>query len=180
MRFALLPALILGAGTASVSAQITTNLFDQAAGGSAVLGMEVLEEGSDTWRPVVAAESVSAGCSVNLSANNGGNGGIEIKGPNSQVRTRVGWWTRLYFNRPFYGVGPSVNPGETIRIVLELSMACSASRRYRFELLKWSRPFNSDDTREGVLVGKYMAYYPSSSTFTTSTDVKLGNLNRFF
>jgi hypothetical protein len=178
MRFVLLTALILGAGTASVPAQITNNLFDPAAGGTVVLGMEVLEEGSDTWQPVVAAESVSAGCRVNLSASNGGNGGIRIFNLDSQVRTRVGWWKALV------NIGMDilpVNPGTTIRTVLELSMACSASRRYRFALEKFDGPFNSRGDIQGLrLIAKYMAYYPSSSTFTTSTEVKLGNLNRFF
>lgn len=124
-------------------------------------------EGETAWTPLVAAyDADDAGCDINFRATNSGRKTITLyhhyggSGKDrSQVRTRLGTWGPLVLG--------SVDPGKTYRWVSNLLFACNSLRRYRFRLEK------------GV-GDRHTYYYPSSTTFTRSTTIDLGDVNRFF
>lgn len=114
----------------------------------------------------------AAVCDINLKATNRGSekilftqsfyrNGKEVR-LHSEVRTRIGTWLSFHAG--------SVEPGETLSVVRRVDFGCNARRRYRFRLTKGSLPSDPQHTY----------YYPSSSSFTQSTTLNLGDVNRFF
>lgn len=100
-------------------------------------------------------------CDITVKATNRGSRRIYFHHDRrySQVRTRRGTWLQFFF-------GIHIDPGKTLSSVGHVQFFCNAHRRYRFRL-----------TRGGQ---EYTYYYPSSSGFTQSTTLNLGDVNRFF
>jgi len=126
----------------------------------AAIAMAVLEEGAGNWLPVRAGTPGAPGCKINITATNSGL--MKIVASNPHVRTRLGWWKDL--NR----VDVIIGQWAVWKDVWTLDFYCNASRRYRFEL------------DQGNGARQRVVYYPSSSSFTTSVDIKLGDLAKYF
>jgi len=133
--------------------------------------------GSSSWKEGsnFSVESKEAAvCDINLKATNRGSERIAFVQRDdrnrknevllhSEVRTRLGTWLSFYAG--------GVDPGETLSVVQRVDFGCNARRRYRFRLTKGSG--SSSDP-------KHTYYYPSTTGFTQSTTLNLGDVNRFF
>ena len=100
-------------------------------------------------------------CDITIRGSNSANYTITFDHSMSRVRNRTGWWKKLGSWRG------QARPGGTLTSTARLDFKCSANRRYR---LYFSRSNSSDVT----------CYYPSSTSYTTQTQLNLGDISRYF
>lgn len=125
----------------------------------------------DSATLVLSAPTADGGCRHTIKVRNTGSRTVRINWYDSKVRTRLGTWKQLYGGG--YGVfyrapDPSdfpVRPGTEHSWIYTTDFGCNAKRRWRFRLTR-------SDGREDML------YIPSSSSFTTSQTINLGDLGR--
>lgn len=121
------------------------------------------------------APQASAGCGITIRASNSSSNLIDIDWYYSKVKTKGGWWKRLK-DMCDYGETADeehltyVQAGESVSIACELDFGCSTKRQYRI-YIKNIDSGHTDDAYD---------YYPSSSSYTTSTTINLGDLAEHF
>ncbi len=114
-----------------------------------------------------AAPSAWAGCKANIKMTNKSGTSIKVgtdtavSNGKGKVKIKGGTWAKEY-------VGGKVTPGETQQRSVTLTFSCSKKRRWQFTF----QPEGRTNT--------YTYYFPSNDGWTTSEDVDLGDVSRFF
>lgn len=120
---------------------------------------------------VGSVPAAGMGCQHTIKVRNAGTRTVSLRWENSEVRTKLGWWRRIYgagvgiFRDPPDPPTFPVASGKSYSWIYETDFGCNANRRWRFRLER------SDGKQ-------YMLYYPSSSSFSSNTTVDLGDLGR--
>lgn len=176
-------AASLGATLAALALGPLNAVIRQPDTGQWSSSLDVLERGSEVWAPVgsTLGEPGKAGCDITVRWQTSA---ADIYLYKSKVRVRGTFWTRLVGTGAFsWGqISPpaplihpySSNPKESLfHFSHELHQSCSKYRRYRFKIV--GRTATNGSTRfEGV---ERELYYPSSSSWTRTTNLDLGYLD---
>lgn len=117
------------------------------------------------------------GCDVSIKAENKSLKKITILFAESDVKTRTGTWSNIYYGAQNKSRCDKKNlvvasKSKTLSNTCEMDLGCNFARRYRFKL-------------KSVYEGKtnyYTVYYPSSTTYAEkgTAVIKLGNIGRHF
>ena len=132
--------------------------------------------GAALWAPWEAG----AGCGITIKANystpvkSGADvlqlrvlfGDYHASGNKSQSRIQGGAWAKLGD-----AAIKTLSPGQNFTQASELSLGCNINHQYRVIVLAF---------KGNTTISSAYKYYPSSSTYTTSSTIDLGDLGKLF
>ncbi|MFQ5736511.1 MAG: hypothetical protein ACE5GY_06560, partial [Thermodesulfobacteriota bacterium] len=110
-----------------------------------------------------------AGCNINITATNTGHERAFIDPLEAKVKIKGGTWKKMFANIAWPTL-LALEPGERLVRVYKAFFGCKKKRRYKFVI--WSYP-------EGKPSCGRSFYIPGPNSFTTSTNIDLGDLRRF-
>lgn len=112
----------------------------------------------------------SAGCNINITARNSGHETVFINPFEAKVKIKMGTWKKI-FTSVSSPTELAIAPGGRFSYVYKAFFGCGKKRRYKFVI----RSYNESSK----VSCPHSFYIPGATSFTTSTDIDLGDLVRF-
>ena len=103
-----------------------------------------------------AAPAHASGCTVSITFNNNSNDYRAVEFKKSEVKIQGGWFADLGKANNGNTWTGDLRPGDSVTRSFDLTFGCGSNRQYRFAV-------------ENLSHSPWDQFYPSSSTWTTST-----------